>query len=246
MRIDLNCDLGEGAPNDVALMPLITSANIACGAHAGDIATMRRTLELARTHGVAAGAHPGYRDAAHFGRRELTLSPAEVFQLVREQIRKLQQIAAEVGIELVHVKPHGALYNQAARDASLAEAVAASVYETDPRLFLFGLARSELITAARARGLAAASEVFADRRYEPDGSLTPRSHADAFISDPDEACAQVLRLIREDKADTVCLHGDGAHAVTFARELRKVLHAAGIDVKRYTNVIERGPTNRRN
>jgi UPF0271 protein len=234
MKIDLNCDLGEGAPNDAELMPLITSVNIACGAHAGDVTTMRHTLELARAHGVAAGAHPGYRDRANFGRRELALTPAEVFQLVREQIRDLQQVAAGLGMGLTHVKPHGALYNQAARDASVAEAIAAAVYETDPRLILFGLAGSALIAAAQARGLTAASEIFADRRYQPDGSLTPRSRPDALIADPDEACAQALRLIREGRAHTVCVHGDGPHAVMFARQLRSALHTAGIEVKPYT------------
>lgn len=231
MKIDLNCDLGEGAPNDAELMPLITSANIACGAHAGDVATMRHTLELARAHGIASGAHPGYRDRANFGRRELALTPAEAGQLVREQVRELQQVAAGLGMGLTHVKPHGALYNQAARDASLAEAIAAAVHEIDPRLILFGLAGSALIAAAQARGLPAASEIFADRRYQPDGSLTPRSSPDALIADPDEACAQVLRLIREGRAHTVCVHGDGLHAVTFARQLRFALHTAGIAVK---------------
>lgn len=234
MRIDLNCDLGEGAPNDAELMPLITSANIACGAHAGDVETMRRTLELARAHNVAAGAHPGYRDRENFGRRELSLAPAEVFQLVREQIRELQKVAAGLSMELTHVKPHGALYNQAARDASLAEVVAAAVYEIDRRLILFGLAGSALIAAAQARGLTAASEIFADRRYQRDGSLTPRSSPDGLITEPAEACAQVLSLVRKGRADTVCLHGDSPGAVTFARELRRALQGAGLEVKRYT------------
>jgi UPF0271 protein len=233
MKIDLNCDLGEGAPHDAKLMPLISSANIACGAHAGDAATMRRNLELARKHGVAAGAHPGYRDRANFGRVELALAPREVFQLVQEQIRELQQIAADVGTRLTHVKPHGALYNQAASDPALAEAIAAAVHEIDPRLCLFGLAGSALITAARARGLVAASEIFADRRYQPDGSLVPRTHPDAHISDPTEACTQVLRLIRDGRADTVCIHGDGPQAVTFADCLRSALNGAQIEVKSF-------------
>src|SRR5215468_3507918 len=231
MRIDLNCDLGEGASNDAELMPLITSANIACGAHAGDAETMRRTLGLAAAHGVAPGAHPGYRDPAHFGRRELKLAPVEVFQLVQAQVRELQKMAAGLGIELTHVKPHGALYNQAARDASLAQAIATAVHETGRRLILFGLAGSALITAAQGLGLPAAAEVFADRRYQPDGSLVPRSRPGALITNPDEACAQVLRLIREGRAHTVCLHGDGPHAVTFAHQMRSSLLAAGIEVK---------------
>jgi UPF0271 protein len=231
MTIDLNCDLGEGAPHDAELMPLITSANIACGGHAGDVASMRRTLELALSHGVAAGAHPGYRDPGHFGRREITLAPADVNQLVQEQIRALQKIAAGLGVNLTHVKPHGALYNQAARDASLADAIADAVYEINPQLILLGLAGSALIAAARARGLSAASEIFADRRYQPNGALVPRSQPDALISDPKEACAQVLRLIPEVGAQTVCIHGDGAHAVAFARHLRSALNAEGIVVK---------------
>jgi UPF0271 protein len=150
---------------------------------------------------------------------------------VREQIREIQQIATGLGMGLTHVKPHGALYNQAAQDASLAGAVAAAVYASDPRLILFGLAGSALITAARAQGLAPASEIFADRRSQPDGSLMPRSHPDALITDPVEACTQVLRLIREGGADTVCLHGDGPDAVRFARQLRAALQEAGIEVK---------------
>lgn len=228
--IDLNCDLGEGAPHDADLMELISSANIACGAHAGDAATMRRTLALARQHGVAAGAHPGYRDRANFGRLEQSLSPAEVFQLVSQQIRELREIAAESGVILSHVKPHGALYNQAARDVTLAEAIAEAVYAIDPRMILFGLAGSALISAAHARGLTAAAEIFADRRYEADGSLTPRSRPDAMISDPAGACAQVMRFIREGRAQTVCIHGDEPHAVTFARQLRAALRDARIEI----------------
>jgi 5-oxoprolinase (ATP-hydrolysing) subunit A len=231
MRLDLNCDLGEGAPHDAELMPLISSANIACGAHAGDATTMRRTLELARQQGVAPGAHPGYRDRANFGRRELALAPGEVFQLVAEQIRALQQVAAELGIELTHVKPHGALYNQAARDLALADAVAAAVQSVNARLILFGLAGSALITAARACRLAVAEEVFADRRYQADGALVPRSRPDALITDPAEACAQVMHFLREGHAQTVCVHGDGPQAVTFARRLRSALHQAQIEIK---------------
>jgi UPF0271 protein len=231
MQVDLNCDLGEGAAYDAELMPLVSSANIACGAHAGDAATMRRTLELALQHGVAPGAHPGYHDRAHFGRRELALAPAQIFQLVCEQIRALQQVAAGLGLALTHVKPHGALYNQAARDAALADAVVAAVKAVDPRWILFGLAGSALITAARARGLPAAEEVFADRRYQADGSLLPRSRPDALILDPDEACSQVMRLLRDGRAHTVCVHGDGPHAVTFARQLRSAFSQARIEIK---------------
>lgn len=244
-RIDLNCDLGEGAGRDAELMPLITSANIACGAHAGDEATMRATVRLALQHGVAIGAHPGFADRANFGRRELPLTAAEVGRLIVEQTRALQAIAREAGGRVTHVKPHGALYNLAARDAALARGVAAAVRECDPALVLFGLAGSWSITAARECGLRVASEVFADRTYQPDGSLTPRSQPQALITDEHAAVAQVLRMVRERRvravtgaevpiaADTVCLHGDGAHAVTFAQRLRAELAAANIETRAF-------------
>jgi len=239
-RLDLNCDLGEGASHDAELMALITSANIACGAHAGDAASMRATVALARRHGVAVGAHPGFADRENFGRRELALSPADVRALVVEQIEALRVLGP-----VRHVKPHGALYNLAARDAALADAVADAVRAVDPALILFGLAGSELLRAGRARGLGVASEVFADRAYQCDGSLTPRSQPDALIQDEDAAVAQVLRMMGEGVvratdgtkvpivADTVCLHGDGPHAVAFARRLRSELAAAGVEVRRF-------------
>lgn len=242
-RIDLNCDLGEGAGHDAELVPLITSANIACGAHAGDEATMRAAIALAKKHGVALGAHPGLADRENFGRIERTMLPAEVFQLVLTQTRTLQRLAGEAGARVTHVKPHGALYNLAARDPRLAEAVARAVREADPRLVLFGLAGSGSLAAARATGLAVASEVFADRTYQADGALTPRGRPDALIHEEGLAVAQVLRIVREGKvratdgtdvaitADTVCLHGDGPQAVAFARQLRAALAEAGIDVR---------------
>ncbi|MDE3084542.1 MAG: LamB/YcsF family protein, partial [Verrucomicrobiota bacterium] len=225
-RIDLNCDLGEGAGHDAEIMPLITSANIACGGHAGDEATMRATVALAQKHGVAIGAHPGFEDREHFGRRELALSPAEIFALVLHQIRALRKITP-----LHHVKPHGGLYNLAARDAVIAGAIADAVRIIDKNLILYALAGSELVKSGPARGLRVAEEVFADRMYQADGSLTPRSQPGALIADPDVAVAQVLRMIREGKiratdgtdislkADTICLHGDGPNAVAFARRL---------------------------
>lgn len=237
-RIDLNCDLGEGAGHDATLMPLITSANIACGAHAGDEATMRATLALAQRHGVAAGAHPGFADRENFGRRELPVTPDEVHDLVLNQVRKLQRLGP-----VRHVKPHGALYNMAARDLALARAVVDAIYETDPRLILFGLAGSHLVAVAEACGLPVVSEVFADRTYQADGSLTPRAQPNSVITDEGAAVAQVLRMVREGKvratdgtdvaikADTVCLHGDGAHPVEFARKLRVELTAAGVEIK---------------
>lgn len=246
MRVDLNCDLGEGAGHDAELMPLITSANIACGAHAGDDATMRATVELAKRHGVAIGAHPGFADREHFGRRELPVTPEEVFQLVRAQTFALRAIAREAGTTLRHVKLHGALYNLAARDAALAEAAAYAVRDAGEDLIWFGLAGSASLAAVREAGLRIASEVFADRTYQADGSLTPRSQPEALIADEGGAVAQVLRLVREGQvratdgtevvlaADTICLHGDGAHAVTFARRLRAELTAAGVEVRAFS------------
>jgi UPF0271 protein len=242
-RIDLNCDLGEGAGHDAELMPLITSANIACGGHAGDVETMREAVELALRHGVAIGAHPGLEDRPGFGRRELPLEPAEAGAMVRRQIRLLDTIARSCGGRVAHVKPHGALYNMAARDAVLAKAVASGALESDPRLVLFGLAGSELIAAGRAAGLRVAAEVFADRTYQPDASLTPRSRSDALITDDSLAVAQVLGILCEGRvcatdgtqvaiaADTICVHGDGRQAVALLRRLRAALAEAGIAVQ---------------
>jgi len=239
-RIDLNCDLGEGAGKDAELMPLITSANIACGAHAGDEATMRATVALALDHGVAVGAHPGFADREFFGRREIAMSPAALRELVIRQISRLREMGP-----VRHVKPHGALYHLAARDRGMADVVAGAVWDVDPLLCLFGLAGSELIRAGRARGLVIAEEVFGDRTYQRDGSLTPRSLAGAVIEDERAVVAQVLQMVQTGTvrtvdgtdvniaADTICLHGDGPNAVSFAIMLRRGLAAAGIAVKRF-------------
>lgn len=235
--IDLNCDLGEGAGHDGELMPLVTSANIACGAHAGNRETMAAAVALAAAHGVAIGAHPGFPDRENFGRIERATTPAEVNRIVQAQI---EQLAAIAGPALRHVKLHGALYNQVARDAGLAGPLAEELARTWPRLVVFALAGSALAAAARARGLRVAEEVFADRTYRRDGTLTPRSLPGAMITDPGLAVAQVLRMVREGRvratdgtdvavrADTVCVHGDGAHAVVFARRLNAALREAGI------------------
>jgi UPF0271 protein len=225
LRIDLNCDLGEGAGHDAELMPCITSANLACGAHAGDADTMRATVALAQRHGVAIGAHPGYEDREHFGRREMALAVGEVRSLVERQVRALREMAA-----VVHVKPHGALYNLAARDAAVAREVAAAVSAVDAGLVLVALRGSELVRAGRAGGLRVAEEVFADRTYRADGSLTPRSEPGAVITDEAEVVAQAMRLVRGG-ADTICLHGDGVHAVAFARRLSAELRQAGIAIR---------------
>jgi 5-oxoprolinase (ATP-hydrolysing) subunit A len=241
LRVDLNCDLGEGAGHDADLMPLITSANIACGGHAGDRATMRATIALAQRHGVAIGAHPGFADRENFGRKELAVTPAQAAELVLTQVLGFQEIADQLGAEMHHVKLHGALYNMVSRDRALAEAVVKAIRTTGPQPRVYALAGSELERVARAYGdLTVVSEVFADRTYQADGSLTPRSRPDALIQDEAVAVAQVLRLVREGRvratdgsevvitAGTVCLHGDGPHPVAFARRLREALQAAGV------------------
>ncbi len=243
--VDLNCDLGEGAGHDAELMPLISSANIACGGHAGDETTMRDTLRLALKHGVAVGAHPGFADRENFGRIELPVSAAEVRGLVLSQVQHLLAVALPCNARVRHVKPHGALYNMAARDRDLAYAVADAVYEADPRLLLVGLAGSRLLEAGAACGLGTISEVFADRTYQADGSLTPRSLPGALITDEKACVAQVLRMVREGRvtatdgsevviaADTICLHGDGVHAVAFAGRLGEELRQAGLEIKSF-------------
>jgi UPF0271 protein len=240
LTIDFNCDLGEGGGADGELMPWITSANIACGGHAGDVVTMRETVALAEAHGVAVGAHPGFLDRENFGRREQELTAGALRELVTSQIEALRGCGS-----VRHVKPHGALYNQAARDPEMAKIVAEAVYEIDPKLILFGLAGSELVRAGRKRGLRVASEVFADRTYQADGSLTPRSRSDAVITDEAAAVAQVLRMVGDGlvrstdgstvpiEADTVCLHGDGPKAVAMARRLNEALRESGIELRRF-------------
>jgi UPF0271 protein len=242
VRIDFNCDLGEGCGDDAAIIPLITSASIACGGHAGDETTMRATLRLCREHGVAAGAHPGYADPANFGRSAFPLSPAQVRELVTSQVAVLAGIAASEGVHLAHVKPHGALYNVAARDPDVAAAIAEAVARFDPRLALFGLSGSQLAAAGEAAGLRVAHEVFAERRYEADGSLTPRNHADAVIHDLAATIAQVRSFVRDGtvlartgerlqlRADTLCLHGDRADAARFARSIRDALQADDVRI----------------
>lgn len=242
--IDLNCDLGEsfgawrlGA--DEALLALITSANIACGLHAGDPPGMRRTVQLARRAGVAVGAHPGYPDLQGFGRREMRLTPDEVEALVLYQIGALAAFATAEGAALAHVKPHGALYNQAARDPALAEAVARAVRAFSRELILVGLAGSALTAAGAAAGLAVAAEGFPDRAYQPDGSLRDRRLPGAVLEDPDAVAAQAVQLAvagvaagsQTWRVDTLCLHGDHPTAVQNARAVRAGLSARHIAVQ---------------
>jgi UPF0271 protein len=242
MKIDLNCDMGEGCRNDAALMDHISSTNIACGFHAGDAETMKRTVEMAIEKGVAIGAHPGYRDRENFGRTAMHLPAAEVVEVVTEQIAALTEIAIVSGGRLTHVKPHGALYNQAARDSELAAAIAEAVIAFDRDLILFGLSGSLSISEAVSRGLRTASEVFADRTYQSDGSLTPRSQSNALIADTEQAVGHVLQMAKSGTAtatdgttvpivaDTICIHGDGAHALDFARIINQSLRENGIDI----------------
>jgi UPF0271 protein len=243
MHIDLNCDMGEGLSNDALLMPFISSANIACGAHAGDESVMKKTVELALLNKVSIGAHPGFSDRRNFGRTEMLLPLEEVYDLVAQQIHSLQKIAAQQGTKLHHVKPHGALYNMAAKNAELANAIANATYDTDPGLILYGLSGSHLIYEADKLGLKTASEVFADRTYSDDGSLTPRSQPNAMIETTKASIQQVLQMIQNKtvtsinhkkvsiKAETICLHGDGEHAVDFAKQISFTLQKNGVDIK---------------
>ena len=248
VHIDLNADIGEsfGAWRmglDTDVLPLVSSANIACGYHAGDPRTMSDSVAHCLRHGVAMGAHPSYPDREGFGRREMALSPREIREAVIYQVGALAGIAAAAGARLVHVKPHGALYNRAAIDAAAAEAIACAVRDIDPSLALVGLAGSLLPAAGRAAGLRVLEEGFADRRYTARGLLAPRGEAGAMIEDPAEAAAQVLAMVCEGKVsaidgepvmlrvDTVCLHGDGPQAVVFAHQLRRALSGAGVVVR---------------
>ena len=246
-RVDINCDLGEsfGAytiGNDAEVLDAVTSANIACGFHAGDPAVMESTIDLAVDKGVAIGAHPGYRDLEGFGRRYMDVTPEQARQLVLYQVGALYGFASARGARIQHVKLHGALYNAAAKDAALAEAIAIAMHRLDPDLILFGLAGSELISAGERIGLRTASETFADRSYQSDGSLTSRRQPDAMVKDEDQAINQVIRMVKEGRvrsqqgtdvavrADTICIHGDEPRAALFAKTIRSNLERAGVVV----------------
>ena len=246
--IDLNCDLGEAfgnyaMPNDEKLMDYITSANIACGFHAGDPDVMQQTVALAVKKGVAIGAHPGLPDLQGFGRREIKITPNEAYQLTLYQIGALSAFVKAAGGKLHHVKAHGALYNMAAKDSTLAKAIVQSVYDFDRGLILYALAGSKMIAEAEKAGIVTASEVFADRSYQDDGLLTPRSANNALITNEEDAVNQVLGFaLRQEvksangnriavRAETVCLHGDGEHAVAFAKLITERLKKEGILIK---------------
>lgn len=232
MPIDLNCDLGEGIGNDAALMPLITSANIACGLHAGDAVTMWQAVRLAKQHGVAIGAHPGYADRENFGRTSMSLALDAVRALLLYQIGALMAIAKAEGVALTHVKPHGALYNDAAKDMALAQVIAETVKQFDANLILVGLAGSRLIEAGRAIGLRVAREGFPDRAYNSDGSLMSRSLPGAIITDVAHVAAHAFELVHGGLIDTLCIHGDNAHAVACARAVRVGLEQNNVHIER--------------
>jgi 5-oxoprolinase (ATP-hydrolysing) subunit A len=229
--IDLNADVGEECGEDAALMRCITSANVACGVHAGSVATMHETVLLAREHGVAVGAHPSFPDREHFGRREMQLSSGEIADLVIRQIEALGGVAAKEGIRLQHVKAHGALYNVAVRDRRVADAIAGAVASIDRSLIVLGLPRSELIAAGQAAGLQTAGEAFADRAYRADGTLVPRTESGAVIHDPEEVLARVAGLAARPDVKTICVHGDTPGAAELASKIRAALEAAKFAVK---------------
>jgi 5-oxoprolinase (ATP-hydrolysing) subunit A len=248
LTVDLNCDMGEsfGAwkmGNDNALMNYVSSVNIACGFHAGDASVIRKTIEAAVEKQVAVGAHPSFPDLQGFGRREIKMSAEEVFDVVLYQIAAVKGMCEASGGRLHHVKPHGALYNQAAKDANLAEAIAKAVRAIDENLIFYGLANSFLISEAEKLNLKTASEVFADRTYQHDGTLTPRTQPDALIETVEKSCEQVLEMTSSRtvtattgekisiKAETVCIHGDGANALEFAREINRKLQENNVLIR---------------
>jgi UPF0271 protein len=242
LSVDINADLGEGAGHDEELFGLISSANIATGFHAGDSDTMHAAVSVAKKHGVAVGAHPSFFDRENFGRKEVKVSNQEVFEAVTYQLGVFQAIAAAVGMQPKHVKPHGALYNMAVRDQDLADVIARAIESVDSKLILFAPDKSELARAGEAHGLQIAHEIFADRNYLNEGWLVPRTRQDALLRDPNEAAERVLRMLREGKVrsvegrdidvrgETICVHSDTPGAVEFARELRSKLEREGVRI----------------
>jgi UPF0271 protein len=241
--IDLNADLGEGAGNDALIVPLISSVNIACGFHAGDPVTMLELVQLAKTHQVAIGAHPGYADRDNFGRKEMQLSARELHALMLYQLGALEAICHAEQIRLHHVKTHGALYNQAAKDPAIAAPVLEAIKNFNPQLWVYGLSGSLFLEMAKRLGLKTIAEVFADRSYAPDGSLTPRTEAHALLEEPAAIKEQVLGFVLQHSvktssgasiplaAESICLHGDGPQAASFAQTIRNLLTEANIQVK---------------
>lgn len=237
MTIDINCDMGEGIGPDDSLMPYIHSANIACGFHAGNGDIIRHTIELALRYGVKIGAHPSFRDKENFGRKEMHVSSDKIYALVIEQLIKMDLLAREKGARLHHIKPHGALYNMSARDPQVARVIAQAASDFQPDIVLYGLSGSHSISEAKNVGLKTASEIFADRTYQDDGSLTPRSQPHALIENEEEMMQQLMQMIQQGKvntvaghdipilAETVCIHSDGRQALPFARAISHALKA---------------------
>ncbi|MGN0467591.1 MAG: LamB/YcsF family protein [Acutalibacteraceae bacterium] len=254
--IDLNSDLGEsfGAykiGKDDEVIPLISSANVACGFHAGDPLVMSKTVELCKKNGVAVGAHPGFRDLQGFGRRNMNISPSDAKALITYQVGALDAFCKANGLKMQHVKPHGALYNMAGKDEALARAICEGIYEYDGSLILLGLSGSAMLKEAEKIGLPYAAEVFADRAYEDDGSLVARSKPGAMITDENEAVERVIVMIKEHKVKTisgkeieicphsVCVHGDSAKALCFVEKIRKALAAENVEIKPISQIIEK-------
>jgi UPF0271 protein len=241
--VDLNSDLGEGAGYDNELLELVTSANITCGFHVGDPASILRSIRDAKEHNTAVGAHPSFADRENFGRTELALEPAEIFSQVTYQLGAFGALASAAGTRMNHVKPHGALYNMAARDKPIADAIVSAMLVVDPHLILFAPPNSALEAAGKGEQFRVVSEVFADRNYLANGSLVPRTRADALLSDPQTAAKRILRMLREGKvqsveghdvsvsAETICVHGDTPGAVDFARALRSELEYNGVEIR---------------
>jgi UPF0271 protein len=235
MPVDLNCDMGEGAGKDEQIMPYITSANIACGYHAGDVETMQKTIGLCLKHNVAVGAHPSFNDRSNFGRKEMQLSPFELYELIFQQLIIISEVADVFDTHIHHVKPHGALYNMAAGDIAMSKAIAEAVKDFDEKLMIYGLSGSELIKQAGAIGLKTANEVFADRTYQDDGFLTPRSQPGSLLENVNDVTEQVTSMIKNGtvttitgktipvKTDTICIHGDGENAVEFAMAIHRII-----------------------
>ena len=243
LHVDLNCDMGEGCGNDAELMRYITSANVACGFHAGDPATMRATAEMAVENGVRIGAHPGYPDRENFGRSPLKMAIKDIAHIVSEQVQAMRDVARSAGGQLSHVKPHGALYNQAAQDLEVATAIAEALRDVDPALALYGLSGSASIQGAKQLGVPVVAEAFADRSYQTDGSLTPRQANNSLIKDAGSAATQVLDMVKYGRvrsvdaimikivAETICIHGDAPRALTFAQVIRAALKGNGVLVQ---------------
>ena len=247
--IDINCDMGESTSlwpyhidNDIALFPFISSINIACGFHAGDAHTMHELADAALMAGIAIGAHPGFADKENFGRTNLNISPVKLYDSIIYQLGALNAFLTINGTKLHHVKPHGALYNMAAKDSAMATVVCKAIKEYDTGLILYGLSGSELINAANATGLKNCSEVFADRTYQEDGSLTPRTASNAMIADEEQSLEQVLQMIQQGTvqatsgnsikitAETICIHGDGLHVLAFAKRIHQTLNQKNIEI----------------